>query len=78
MSIHSTLESHIEALHTLYERNFQVVRTLQRTLLEEILPALEDELEMDAEKVAAARQWLEDTRTCLSVRPHFIHRLTHV
>ncbi len=67
MSIHSTLESHIEALHTLYERNFQVVRNLQKTLLEEILPALEDELQMDAEKVAAATHWLEDTRTCPSV-----------
>lgn len=67
MSIHSTLQSHIEALHTLYERNFQVVRGLQRTLSDEILPGLKDELQLDPEKVAAARQWLGDTRTCPSV-----------
>lgn len=77
MSIHSTLESHIEALHTLYERNFQVVRALQTTLLEEILPALEDELQMDAQNVHDARSWLEDTRTCPSFLAKYVQCLTH-
>lgn len=55
------LQANTERLLREYEANIKNVEELQATLIEEILPSLEDELELTPEAVAWAREWLEDT-----------------
>ncbi|KAI0786560.1 CRAL-TRIO domain-containing protein [Abortiporus biennis] len=67
MSIRTTLEEQIEALHTMYERNLEAVRILQRTLSHEILPALVDEMGLNDEDVQTTQEWLKDSSTLFRV-----------
>lgn len=61
MAIYETLLLQQESLAALYNSNLQTVLALQRTLIEEILPGLVDELGLNEEDEQRARQFLEDT-----------------
>ncbi|KAJ7162076.1 CRAL-TRIO domain-containing protein [Mycena filopes] len=50
-----------------YTENLEAVLALQRTLIEDILPGLTDELELDAESIQWAKEWLSDTCTLFRV-----------
>lgn len=78
MDIRSLLETQVETLQTLYERNIEAVRALQKSLVDEILPSLADELELGSETVESLREWLEDTRTSTSLLSIIFSLINHV
>ncbi|KAJ7049689.1 hypothetical protein C8F01DRAFT_1264912 [Mycena amicta] len=53
-----------ELLDVQYTETIEAVRELQGTLIDDILPSVADELELDDDAVEWAREWLRDT--CLS------------
>ena len=67
--IRNVLQQQLDALNELYDKNFEAVKQLQATLLDEILPGLVDEQGWDEAQIEDATEWLEDTRTFHSVRP---------
>ena len=44
-----------------YTENLEAVLVLQGTLIEDILPSVTDELELDDESIWWAKEWLSDT-----------------
>ncbi|OBZ70667.1 hypothetical protein A0H81_09354 [Grifola frondosa] len=59
MAIHDLLQYHYHTLSELYEENSDNVRTLQRTLIQDILPGLVDELELDGESKERTRRCID-------------------
>ena len=55
------LASNSETLLQQYDASIDVVFALQDTLLDEVLPDLQDERDLDPETVQWAREWLQDT-----------------
>ena len=64
------LGSNSETLLQQYDASIDVVFALQDTLLDEVLPDLQDERDLDPETVQWAREWLQDTceRACCATR----------
>ncbi|KAH9892750.1 CRAL/TRIO domain-containing protein [Cubamyces lactineus] len=60
MSLEERLHAHHNLLVEAYQNNIATARTIQQTLLNDILPGLVDELELDEESEARARLWLND------------------
>ncbi|KAK7000732.1 CRAL/TRIO domain-containing protein [Favolaschia claudopus] len=48
-------------INSQYSENLEAVRELQGTLLDDILPSVTDELELDEEAIQWAEEWLADT-----------------
>ncbi|KAK7005963.1 hypothetical protein R3P38DRAFT_3326409 [Favolaschia claudopus] len=48
-------------INSQYSQNLEAVRELQGTLLDDILPSVTDELELDEEAIQWAEEWLADT-----------------
>ncbi|KAJ6594437.1 CRAL-TRIO domain-containing protein [Mycena capillaripes] len=48
-------------LDSQYAENLEAVLALQGTLIQDILPSVTDELELDAESIQWAKEWLSDT-----------------
>lgn len=63
MSTKEVLREKHDQLAEQYEANASTVRSLRRTLQEDILPALVDELVLDDAGEERAKVWLNDTRT---------------
>ena len=63
MSTRELLREKHEELAELYKVNLASTRSLQRTLENDILPGLVDELGLDGEGEQRAKLWLNDTRT---------------
>ena len=63
MSIEERLHAQHNLLIEAYQNNIASARTIQQTLLRDILPGLVDELELDEESEARARLWLNDLGT---------------
>ncbi len=61
MEIHALLQANCEKLLEQYRINLRSVRTLQATLIDDILPSIRDELDLSQEATSWARVWLEDT-----------------
>ncbi|KAJ6629488.1 CRAL-TRIO domain-containing protein [Mycena sp. CBHHK59/15] len=55
------LKANREKLLQQYTENLEAVLALQGTLIEDILPSVTDELELDAESMLWAKEWLNDT-----------------
>ncbi|CAL1706220.1 unnamed protein product [Somion occarium] len=55
------LQEYVDNLQKIYEENLEAVKSLQRTLTDEILPSLVDELDLDEEEQRKAEEWLQDT-----------------
>ncbi|KAJ7879614.1 hypothetical protein B0H14DRAFT_2709458 [Mycena olivaceomarginata] len=53
-----------ELLGAQYTENLEAVLALQGTLIDDILPSVTDELELDAESIEWAKEWLSDTCLC--------------
>ena len=62
MSMEDVLREKEEQLAELYEANLGVVRSLQRTLRQDIVPGLVDELHLEEEEERRATSWLNDLR----------------
>lgn len=62
MDIYSLLKKNNENLLKQYKENLELTLSLQNTLLHEVLPHLQDELQLGTDVVAWAREWVEDTR----------------
>lgn len=62
MDIHSLLKKNNEKLLKQYKENLELTLSLQKTLIHEVLPHLQDELQLGTEVVAWAKEWFEDTR----------------
>ncbi|KAJ7354666.1 CRAL-TRIO domain-containing protein [Mycena albidolilacea] len=50
-----------ELLGAQYTENLEAVLALQGTLIDDILPSVTDELELDADSIEWAKEWLSDT-----------------
>ncbi|KAJ7091965.1 CRAL-TRIO domain-containing protein [Mycena belliarum] len=61
------LKANFEKLLEQYTENLDAVRNLQGTLIEDILPSVTDELELDAESVRWAAEWLDDTYSLFQI-----------
>lgn len=61
MDIRSLLEANNSKLLQVYKENYSAIIGLQRTLLDEVLPHLEDELQLDSNAAQWAKERLEDT-----------------
>jgi hypothetical protein len=61
MDIRSLLQANNDKLLKLYEENLDVTVALQATLIQEVLPHVRDELQLDANAMSWANEWLEDT-----------------
>jgi hypothetical protein len=61
MDVYPLLRENFDRLYEQYDAHTDVVRALQATFTEEILPDLQDELHLDAESNHWAREWLQDT-----------------
>lgn len=61
MDIHSLLEANNNILIQCYKENLELTLALQATLIEDVLPHVQDELQLDIHTVNCAREWLEDT-----------------
>lgn len=61
MDIRSLLEANNNNLVQCYKDNLELTLALQATLIEEVLPHVEDELQLDIDTVNWAKEWLEDT-----------------
>ncbi|KAJ3809028.1 CRAL-TRIO domain-containing protein [Lentinula aff. lateritia] len=57
------LQANCDRLLEQYEANMKVVRELQSTLIEDVLPSLADELALNSEQIAWANQYLDDSQT---------------
>ncbi|KAJ3982772.1 CRAL-TRIO domain-containing protein [Lentinula detonsa] len=57
------LQANCDTLLKQYEANMKVVQELQSTLIEDVLPSIENELALDADQIFWAKQWLQDTQT---------------
>lgn len=62
MDIHSLLEKNNEKLLKQYKENLELTLSLQNTLLHQVLPHLQDELQLGTDVIAWAKEWVEDTR----------------
>ena len=60
MDMSASLQANNEQLYALWSENSGLVVSLQMTLLDQILPNVVDELEIDPEDVKGAREWLQD------------------
>ncbi|KAF4597952.1 CRAL-TRIO domain-containing protein [Pleurotus pulmonarius] len=67
MEIHALLQANCEKLLEQYRINLRSVRTLQATLIDDILPSIRDELDLSQEATSWARVWLEDTFTVFQI-----------
>jgi len=70
MDIHSLLRTNCENLIEQYNSNLDVVHALQATFTDEILPDLQQELQLDDESTQWARDWLQDTGKLFNPIPH--------
>jgi hypothetical protein len=61
MNIRVLLEANHKKLLEQYSSSINGVLSLQATLIGDILPGIEDELDLDAENAKWAREWLNDT-----------------
>ncbi|KIM75966.1 hypothetical protein PILCRDRAFT_826814 [Piloderma croceum F 1598] len=61
MDIRSLLQANNDKLLRLYKENLDITLALQATLIEDVLPHVRDELQLDADIVDWANEWLEDT-----------------
>lgn len=61
MNTHELLRANCEKLWNLYKTNLDDLKALQSTLVDDILPHLAFELELDDQHVIWATEWLEDT-----------------
>ena len=61
MEIQSLLEANCVRLLGQYHTHLQDVRTLQETLICDILPSVVDEFELEPEAIEWAKEWLSDT-----------------
>ncbi|KAJ7467174.1 CRAL-TRIO domain-containing protein [Mycena latifolia] len=55
------LKANFQQLLAQYTENLDAVRDLQGTLIQDILPSVTDELELDDPQIQWATEWLEDT-----------------
>ncbi|KAJ7661636.1 CRAL-TRIO domain-containing protein [Mycena rosella] len=55
------LKANFHRLESQYTENLDAVQALQGTLIQDILPSVTDELELDAESIRWATEWLSDT-----------------
>nr|GAT54992.1 predicted protein [Mycena chlorophos] len=62
-----TNRSKLEALNAQYTESLEAVLDLQATLIDDILPSVADELELDDDAVEWARDWLADTPTVFRI-----------
>ncbi|THU96738.1 CRAL/TRIO domain-containing protein [Dendrothele bispora CBS 962.96] len=62
MDIRSLLQANCDKLLTQYHSNLETVLELQSTLIEDVLPSVADELNLDSEQMEWAREWLQDTQ----------------
>ncbi|KAL1680554.1 hypothetical protein EV122DRAFT_288804 [Schizophyllum commune] len=67
MSMRATLTAHASLLAAQYTTHLPNILELQTVFLHDILPALADELDLDAPAQAAARAWLQDTITLFHI-----------
>ncbi|KAL1695001.1 hypothetical protein GGG16DRAFT_109525 [Schizophyllum commune] len=67
MSMRAALTAHASLLATQYTTHLPSILELQTVFLHDILPALADELDLDAPAQAAARAWLQDTITLFHI-----------
>ena len=58
---YSLLRTNYEYLIGQYNANIDVVLALQTMFLEEVLPDMQDERNLDVESTQWAREWLQDT-----------------
>lgn len=72
MDIHSLLEANNNKLIQLYKENLELTLALQATMIEEVLPQMEDELQLDISTVSWLKAWLEDTCE-LEIILHYAH-----
>ncbi|KAJ7267638.1 hypothetical protein B0H12DRAFT_1200783 [Mycena haematopus] len=54
-------------LNSQFAENLEVVLALQGTLIDDILPSVTDEFELDPESTQWAKEWLSDTFRCLPI-----------
>jgi hypothetical protein len=69
MDIHTLLQNNCVKLLEQYNSNLDSVLSLQATLIDDILPGVEVELDLDTEGLRWAKEWLEDTCERLCIRP---------
>ncbi|KAI3998464.1 hypothetical protein K523DRAFT_367270, partial [Schizophyllum commune Tattone D] len=67
MSMRAALSAHATLLATQYTTHLPNILELQTVFLHDILPALADELDLNAPAQAAARAWLQDTITLFHI-----------
>ncbi|KAF8629903.1 hypothetical protein AX15_003255 [Amanita polypyramis BW_CC] len=67
MVIQERLKICHESLLDQYHANIEVVLTLQATLLRDILPSVEDELDLGPDATEWAKEWLYDTLTLFRI-----------
>ncbi|OSD07045.1 CRAL/TRIO domain-containing protein [Trametes coccinea BRFM310] len=67
MSIYEQLRAQQELLVGLYEQNIEGAVRLQKTLAEDILPGLVDELGLDEDDTTRAREWLNDQESIFRI-----------
>ena len=67
MSMRAALTAHASLLASQYTTHLPSILELQTVFLHDILPALADELDLDAPAQAAARAWLQDTITLFHI-----------
>src|ERR1700691_5230331 len=61
MDIRSLLQANNDKLLQLYKENLDITTALQATLIDEVLPHVRYELQLDADAVDRANEWLGDT-----------------
>ena len=61
MDIRLLLQANNDNLLRLYKENLDVTSALQATLIQDVLPQVKDELQLDADAVDRANEWLKDT-----------------
>lgn len=61
-----TLREQADLFAEVYEEHLEGTKSLQHTLIEDILPGLVDELDLQEEDEERARLWLGDLRTSLA------------
>jgi hypothetical protein len=70
MDIHNRLQDNCNKLLESYHANLQDVERLQETLINDILPSVQDELQLSPDATEWAKQWLLDTGM-----PHLLQRI---
>lgn len=61
MESNASLRHNHEKLVNLYHEHLQTVRSLQRTVVDDIVPGILDELELGSDAAEWAREWADDT-----------------